>query len=370
MNPELPHPWSHNHSSAEELAADRSFQAWVYGSDEPACAFWDNWLSTRPEKAVVVEEARALVRQLSFREYGHRAELEEVGARLEHLMGEKRRTRVLRWGGAAAAATVLFICGWFVLRHPAREARPIAGTTGQRPGAMEDSARVAITSWQTAINRSARPKPVRLPDGSVAMLFHGSAIRYPPIFPAGERTVRIAGDVQFDIARETGRRFTVYSRQLTVAVLGTSFRITTWESKRPGTRVKLFSGKIRVFRMDGHRAGTEGVLLHPGEQADFDGSSMAVSKFIRNDIKTPSTNFSNTPLADVLKTLSALYRLPIAYNLADVAERRFTGNIDKADQPQAVLSAIAKINGLTVVRTTGGFYLTRTANQTSHNQKN
>jgi ferric-dicitrate binding protein FerR (iron transport regulator) len=152
---------------------------------------------------------------------------------------------------------------------------------------------------------------------------------------------------------------------LTVAVLGTSFRITAWEKMDAAAAVKLFSGKVRVFETQNTGNGpheTAGIILQPGEQVVLNGSFITVSRFRQNDAQPLNTNFNNAPLADVLKTLSTLYRIRIDYNPADVAESRFTGNLNKNDQPDAVLSAIAKINALIVVRTIKGFSISRTAN--------
>lgn len=358
MNPETPHSWNHKHASAEELAALRSFQAWVDGRDRQACAYWDDWQLAHPERSSIIEEAAALVRQLKFREYSYKPEMDAVEAQLRQLNSERHRARILRLCGAAAAAAVILVAGgWWLLRSPSRIAPAIAKQTKHRvkPGTTTAN----TDAWQTQTNLGTAPMEMRLADGSVATLFPKSTISYPGSFSAERRAVRISGDARFDVAKETGRPFTVYSRQLTVAVLGTSFRIIASEKK---STVKLFSGKVRVLRtadVDGTHDVNTGIVLSPGEQLVFDGSLLAVSKFHQNDDGPLYTNFHNAPLGEVLKTLSSLYQIAIDYKPDDVTGCRFTGNIDKNDQADAVLSAIARLNGLIVIRTDKGFSINR-----------
>src|SRR5260370_34494048 len=115
---------NHSQYSAEDLAADRSFQAWVRGSDPRACEYWDNWIHQHAERMPVVEEARDIVRQLQFKDYPFLAEMDEtrdnIQRALQHSRKAGRQVKLLQLyrQAAVAAGVVLLAVAWGVFVRP------------------------------------------------------------------------------------------------------------------------------------------------------------------------------------------------------------------------------------------------------------
>jgi transmembrane sensor len=356
---------NHSQYSAEDLAADRSFQAWVRGSDPVACEYWDNWILQHAERMTVVEEAKDIVRQLQFKDYPFLAEMKEVRDNLhrarQHALKVDRHAKLLQlYRRAAVAAAVILVTGaWLVFQRPV--SRPgaiaplekvIAGDTHPAPG---------TAVWRTRTNTGRKAAKLMLEDSSVVTLYGNTTIQYPEPFAGDKREIRLTGDAVFEVAKDRRRPFTVYSRMLSVTALGTSFRITGTDGEKESITVKLFTGKVQILptgRLDNWKE-DEAVILLPGEQMEFNSSRRMVSRF-RPAVAVPNgTNFSNTPLPIVMKALSTLYKIKIDYNPSDIAAINFTGAIDKGDELKAVLQAIAQMNGLKIIQTKSGFSVIR-----------
>ena len=85
-----------------------------------------------------------------------------------------------------------------------------------------------------------------LPDGTKVWMNAESVVRFPVVFPTGERRVACDGEVFFDVARDSLRPFRVETAGNVVKVLGTRFDIRHYEDE-PYSAV-LLSGSIRLSR--------------------------------------------------------------------------------------------------------------------------
>jgi transmembrane sensor len=351
--------------SAEDLAADRFFQAWVRGSEPRASEYWDSWIRQHAERMPVVEEARNIVRQLQFKDYPFLAEMDEIRddiqRALQHNRKAGRQAKLLQlYRQIAVAAAVVLVAGtwWFFQRPVSRQGtaapsvKGIAGNT--RP--------VPVTAvWRTQTNTSRKAARLLLADSSVVTLYSNTTIQYPEPFAGDKREVRLAGDAIFEVAKDRRRPFTVYSGMLSVTALGTSFRVTATEGRKESITVKLFTGKVQILptgSLDNWKEG-EAVILLPGEQMEFSSSRRIISLFRPAGTVPSGNHFSNTPLPIVLNALSSLYKIKIDYNSSDIATISFTGAIDKGDELKAVLQAIAHMNGLKIIQTKDGFSVAR-----------
>ena len=351
--------------SAEDLAADRSFQAWVRGSEPRACEYWDNWIHQHAERMSVVEEARSIVRQLQFKDYPFLADMDEtrdnIQRALEHNRNGGRQAKLIQlYRRAAVAAAVILVAGtwWFsqrpVSRKGATEAtvKVIAGDTRPAPVAAV---------WRVRTNVARKAVKFLLADSSVVTLYSNTTIQYPEPFAGNKREIRLTGDAIFEVAKDRRRPFTVNSRMLSVTALGTSFRITDTEGEKESAIVKLFTGKVQILPTGSpdNWKEREAVILLPGEQMEFSSSRRVVCRFRPAGTVTDGTHFANTPLPIVLRALSTLYKIKIDYKSSDIQTISFTGAIDKGDELKAVLQAIAKMNGLGIIQTKDGFSVIR-----------
>ena len=164
-------------------------------------------------------------------------------------------------------------------------------TSAQRPTAsspirgLTKVAKLELTwpCWPTIRKKTTDEKPIplaynslstpragqftlRLPDGSRVWLNNASVLRYPVAFIGPDRTVELAGEAYFEVARDPGHPFRVIvhkganaadlsnlsSSALpvmddggSIEVLGTSFNVMAYNDE-PAERTTLIDGSIRV----------------------------------------------------------------------------------------------------------------------------
>jgi transmembrane sensor len=363
--------------TVEDFAADRSFQAWVNKADPQACLYWDNWILLNAGKTAMVEEARNIVLHMRFAENLPTArDMEEVREHIQRSLQNNRKAeargkmlRLYGWTMAAAAlAVILAGSWWYAGRMGPAKPGPFLAVTSVGNNSPVPGSKV---TWQTKANESHKPVKMTLEDGTVVTLFENTSIKYPAPFTMGKRDILLNGDAFFDVAKDRARPFTVYSRKLAVTALGTSFRITASNEGTGQVTVKLFTGKVQV-KSTGNISNWKGdVFLLPGDQLRYNLSGEVVSAFraskvilSRNtagsmDVSNGEIRFNRTPLPVVMKALSAFYKMKISYTSTDITTMNFTGVINQADRIDAVLGAIAQMNGLDATQTPEGFSITR-----------
>lgn len=105
-----------------------------------------------------------------------------------------------------------------------------------------------------------------LPDGSVVLLRANSTLEQAS---PSSYTWNLTGEAWFDVVHDPDRIFEVVTNDGMVRVLGTSFNVSTWSGN---TQVYLVEGSVELR---GH-AGTEGMIMRPGEMAAVHRGSDAV----------------------------------------------------------------------------------------------
>ena len=268
------------------------------------------------------EEEREVLERWKAADERHRAEYEAIRQRLasgkevwEELwradrlaerkwkgMARRRRGRVLRWVGYAAA--VVLVAGAGIYLYASREV-PGEVPTAQSPAIVPGSAKAILTlsggerlqlddttrvtlqeaggtiihkegGVMTYASTEAEPERVEyntlatprggehaivLADGTRAWLNAESSLTYPVRFTGGERRVEMQGEVYFEVAPDEEHPFVVESRGVDIRVLGTSFNVASREEMVVTT---LVEGKVEV----GTPAGE--VVLVPGKQVVWD----------------------------------------------------------------------------------------------------
>jgi len=88
-------------------------------------------------------------------------------------------------------------------------------------------------------------KFMRLPDGSVVLLNHGSRLDYGGAFNIKTREVVLTGEAYFDIRQDDKRPFIVHAGRVNTTVLGTAFNIRAYPGQ-PEVVVTVTRGKVKV----------------------------------------------------------------------------------------------------------------------------
>ncbi len=171
---------------------------------------------------------------------------------------------------------------------------------------------------------------VVLPDGSRVWLNAESSITFPTAFSPEERSVKISGEVYFEIAKDTRRPFSVQVGALQkVRVLGTHFNINAYRDEGKITTT-LLEGSVEITSSAGNIGP---VMLKPGEQAAFSGTGKIN---IRDDVNTEEIVawkndlflFDKAGIEAVLRQLSRWYNVDVVYE-GSLPPKTFSGKIDR-----------------------------------------
>jgi transmembrane sensor len=296
-----------------------------------------------------------------------------------------RKLRTWRW--MAAAACLLLIAGWYLLRP---------GKPHQ--GANATGTELAKNDRIRYRNNTDRKKMIRMPDLSTIVLEPGGIIEYSSRFlEEDQRVVRLQGEAVFNVTKDDRHPFVVNSDELLIKVLGTSFKVRNMASEDSIT-VKLYTGKVLVGLSEilvsaretpekpaSKRPVSAGVpkqptlarILAPGDELYYRRSTMAINvrSFKVGDVlvkagkKSGTDNgtgaakrpdwyrFQEQSLSEVLDQLSAYYRADIYYYPSDMENRYFTGRFEQTDSLEKILNAIGLLNHLSIVKQDSKFII-------------
>jgi len=151
-----------------------------------------------------------------------------------------------------------------------------------------------------------------LPDGSKVWLNAASSITFPVAFSEKERTVKISGEVYFEVAPDKSRPFSVTGANAHVQVLGTQFNVNAYEDEDK-LKVTLLNGSVKVSDIQSKQA----TVLLPGQQAQLSTTQLSSSGNIdlnkvmawKNDL----FNFEDVNLDEAMRQISRWYGVKVIY---------------------------------------------------------
>ncbi|SEW34976.1 FecR family protein [Chitinophaga arvensicola] len=163
---------------------------------------------------------------------------------------------------------------------------------------------------QTITAMAGSHKTAMLPDSSMVYLFPGSSVTIPPDFNSHKRNITLSGKVFFEVKPDPTRPFFVQAGQLRTQVLGTSFEVTAQDSAY--TSVIVRTGKVGV-----QYNGRPLADLIPGKRLRYNRQQ---NNFTVDDVNAAmlcewwnnGMVFNQSPLEEVLQSVSAWYNVPIA----------------------------------------------------------
>lgn len=178
--------------------------------------------------------------------------------------------------------------------------------------------------------------PLKMADGTVAILDAASSIKYPVTFNGKERRVEITGQVYFIVAHNVAKPFKVAVNGQTIQDIGTEFNVNAYGDE-PYIRTTLVEGSVKVTKQ------SQSVLLVPGQQAlvDLAKSTLRVQAVNVKDVlawKNGQTSFSNEDIQEIMRSVSRWYDVDIQYE-GQIPTRHFDGSISR----NANLSDLLKI---------------------------
>lgn len=181
--------------------------------------------------------------------------------------------------------------------------------------------------YNTMSTPKGRQFQVVLPDGTQVWLNSASSITYPTIFAGNQRTVRITGEVYFEVVKNARMPFKVkINNQAEVEVLGTHFNINAYLDEN-AVKTTLLEGSVKVTDK------SDRAFLQPGQQAQV--SSLDKIRIVK-DVDTEKImawkkglfNFEGEGLKEVMRQLSRWYDIDVVYE-KQVPDMKFVGEMSK-----------------------------------------
>ncbi len=279
----------------------------------------------------------------------------------------EKHTRIIRFRWLSVAASLLIIATVVWLSAPEKKKPAQALTKTEKQPALSPA------SWNTYSNTTAKAYRIKLEDGSVVKLAPKAVIKYQePFGQQGQRNIYMEGEADFDVAPNKTKPFTVHTKLFSTTALGTSFRVSETSMT---CRIKLFHGKVLIKPVIAKLKGwKQDIILLPGNEMKYslEKGAVAVNQFntVPKQESEPRANqsfnkddstlvFDNTPLPDVMKTLTNKYHSTIFYDEAQLKGKYFSGEVLKGDSLSVLLNVIANMNGLRVTKKEDSYIITQ-----------
>lgn len=157
---------------------------------------------------------------------------------------------------------------------------------------------------------------VKLDDGSLITLNANSVLRWSEGWKKlKERKVTLEGEAFFKVKKQQGTPFTVYTNDVAIEVLGTSFNV---DSREESTKVYLDEGQVNLKLNEkvSERTGIDHkpeIIMQPGEQVSYSARNQEVTKLEGQTMITAAAwkmnvlNFKNKQFSEVLNLLREIY---------------------------------------------------------------
>ena len=173
-----------------------------------------------------------------------------------------------------------------------------------------------------------------LPDNSKVLLNGESSIQYNPYWWSFNRQLSFEGEAFFEV--EKGSKFTVFSKNGTTQVLGTSFNILAEDGIY---EVFCKTGKVKVS------GDVDFKVILPGTLAVLSSTGkIEVSEAVKaEEILAWRTNefvFNTTPMTKVIRELERHYNVTIVASNLNLKEILFSGSLSREASLTEVLESV------------------------------
>ncbi len=183
---------------------------------------------------------------------------------------------------------------------------------------------------------------IRLSDGTEVWLNSGSEIRYPAIFDHSRREIYLKGEAYFEVEKNKGIPFFVYTDEIEIKVLGTRFNVKSYPDDDL-TEATLVEGSIMISK----KGSEEALQLKPNEKASLEkdaagqpDGSFVITKNIDPELYTSWKNekliFKREKFGALAVKLERWYNVQISVENKGLSEEKFTGAFENESLEQVL----------------------------------
>lgn len=212
--------------------------------------------------------------------------------------------------------------------------------------------------WTT---ENAEIQNIILPDGSQVVLNANSSLSYSHDWDEhAPREVQLTGEAFFSVIHTASdQKFTVYTPQLNISVLGTEFNVF---HRRGETNVVLSNGKVDVSTLENKM---DNVTMKPGERVEYSsGQPTIVKETVNPQIYTAWKNqeiiLENTSIAEIAQTLEDYYGFDVIIRDEELKGQRIT-SLERLsmNDVDVIVEAISEILDITIIKKENKLYMER-----------
>lgn len=197
---------------------------------------------------------------------------------------------------------------------------------------------IPLSDWAKYENSSAKILKISLPDGSTVWLQPKTQLSYNQsdrIY----RQVNLRGEAFFEVKRDEGRPFLIYSGKMTTKVLGTSFNVKAYPETEQ-FEVSVVTGKVSVI----NEAEKE-VIITPKQQVILENKSdvLTINELPKNKTfywELASLTFDDASIQNVVKNIENNFSVKIHLS-PKLKTCRLSGNFSQEHLP-TILEIICK----------------------------
>ncbi|HEY4327354.1 MAG TPA: FecR family protein [Mucilaginibacter sp.] len=323
----------------EDFLLDDTFVEWVLENSAEQDSYWESFLLKHPEFEDNLKQASNIILSYKIKPVRELPEqqVDEIIAAVKSriyaerdreivYLPEKKRIsyKLLRY----AAIVTLFISTCYVgyVAFRGKKAAPL-------PVAV-------LQIYKQVTNAGNFPMLIKLPDHSSVILKPQAQLRYPNVFTGVKREVYLVGEAFFEVSKNPKKPFFVYSNELTVRVVGTSFIVRANKGDSQ-FKITVSTGKVEVFTGDSKNNLThkkQDILLTPNQQAVLFRDDLHLEKanlkkplLLSKESTAIHFNFVGTPFPKVISTIEEAYGVNITYDEKVMANCQLTASL--IDQP-------------------------------------
>lgn len=304
------------------LENDR-FIDWVIHPDEENTAYWEKWIQEHPDQHNFLLQAKELAIHLGEAQKSPHAEQlsESILEKINLRIGPVRTIRDIRVFTKRArywiAASVI---GLLVLASAIFHNTNISNRN-ERKAIPYPVVAILENNTLKRLNSTNQNQTAYLVDGTRVTLRSGASISYPVFLQQDKRVVYLNGDAFFEVAKDANRPFYVYTNDIVLRVLGTSFNVSN--NKNNGNiTVVVKTGKVSVYKNSSRNKAE--YILTPNQlitytpqsrrivKSDLDSARIRLSD--KPEAHPINFKFEETPVAKIFETLEEGYGIRINFD--------------------------------------------------------
>ncbi|MEZ2445535.1 FecR domain-containing protein [Chitinophaga sp. RCC_12] len=331
--------------TSSDFLQEPSFRSWVLDNDATATAFWEEWMSSNPDKRETVMQARQWLQVIGSPSWVPDAaaaadtwnrieqtidKTEKSGKpgifALQPVMNTIKNRRWLPYAAVLAGVAVLYAAAFFLFS---------GGEVHQ-------------------VTEMGELKTILLPDSSEIRLNVNSSVRYAEKWNAKDaREVWIEGEAFFTVThKRNNQRFIVHTRDMDVQVTGTAFNVNT---RRVQTQVVLNNGVVKLALRPRGSDTAASIIMKPGDMITYSATTneltnKKVDPEVYSSWQSKKLLFTDTPITEVIKSLQDNLGITIELQEESLGRQTFTGTVP-TDNVEVFFRTLSRSLQVTVTKT-------------------